>query len=202
MPTIGNNQFPYPNTSDEPNIPGDLQKLALAVDTAIGGGNRFVATLSDLQKIPNTQLFNGMRATVTSDPTAVNNGEYVVSGGVWVSQTQPAWVVCDTGNSYYKPQGSGSIQALSVCKRSGVVELMGRITVNGTVGGTVQQNSDMGEMIPAAYRPTTTTMIQCDQSQWTQLNGPAWYVRPDGHIIWGPYKQNATDATFHGIWTA
>ena len=87
MPTIGNNQFPYPNTSDEPNIPGDLQKLALAVDTAIGGGNRFVATLSHLQKIPNTQLFNGMRATVTSDPTAVNNGEYVVSGGVWVSQT-------------------------------------------------------------------------------------------------------------------
>lgn len=91
MPTIGNNQFPYPNTSDEPNIPGDLQKLALAVDTAIGGGNRFVATLSDLQKIPNTQLFNGMRATVTSDPMAVNNGEYVVSGGAWVSQTHAYW---------------------------------------------------------------------------------------------------------------
>ncbi len=106
MPTIGNNQFPYPNTSDEPNIPGDLQKLALAVDTAIGGGNRLVATLSDLQKIPNTQLFNGMRATVTSDPMAVNNGEYVVSGGAWVSQTRTrvytgSKIINGTGTSEY-----------------------------------------------------------------------------------------------------
>ena len=87
MPTIGNNQFPYPNTSDEPNIPGDLQKLALAVDTAIGGGNRLIDTLATLQAIPNTQLFEGMRATVTNDPTTGNNGEYVYTGGAWVSQT-------------------------------------------------------------------------------------------------------------------
>jgi hypothetical protein len=104
--------------------------------------------------------------------------------------------VCNTGISYYKPTAGGSLQALSVRKWSGVVELMGRISV----GGTVQQNSDMGVMIPVSYRPTAVTMIQCDQSQWAQLNGPAWYVRPDGHIIWGPYKQNATDATFHGMW--
>jgi hypothetical protein len=107
-------------------------------------------------------------------------------------------VVCDTGNSYYKPQASGSLQALSVCKRAGIVELMGRISV----GGTVQKNSDMGAMIPVSYRPTAVTMIQCDQSQWETLPGSPWYVRPDGHIIWGPYKPNATDATFHGIWTA
>ncbi|MDN6554788.1 MAG: hypothetical protein L0K48_07510, partial [Bifidobacterium mongoliense] len=124
--------------------------------------------------------------------------EYVGSGGVWVSQTQPAWVVCDTGNSYYKPQPGSGLQALSVRKRSGVVELMGRVAV----GGTVQMYSDMGAMIPAAYRPTVLTMIQCDQTQWDTLKGPPWYVRPDGHIIWGPYKPNATDATFHGIWTA
>lgn len=88
MPTIGNNQFPYPNTSDEPNIPGDLQKLALAVDTAIGGGNRLIDTLATLQAIPNTQLFKGMRATVTNDPTTMNNGEYVYTGGAWVSKTR------------------------------------------------------------------------------------------------------------------
>ncbi len=107
-----------------------------------------------------------------------------------------AWVVCYTGNFYYRPQAGSGLQALSVCKRFGVVELMGRIAV----GGTVQANSDMGEMIPVSYRPTAVTMIQCDQSQWGTAHGPSWFVRPDGHIIWGPHQDNATDATFHGIW--
>lgn len=107
------------------------------------------------------------------------------------------WVVCYTGAvGYYRPQPGSGLQALSVRKRSGVVELMGRISV----GGTVQMNSDMGEMIPVSYRPTVLTMIQCDQAQWATLKGPPWYVRPDGHIIWGPHQDNATDATFHGIW--
>lgn len=87
MPVIGNNQLPYPNTSDAPNIPNDMQTLASAVDAAIGGGNRFIDTLATLQAIPNTQLFNGMRATVTNDPTTMNNGEYVYTGGAWVPQT-------------------------------------------------------------------------------------------------------------------
>lgn len=72
---------------------------------------------------------------------------------------------------------------------------MGRITV----GGTVQMNSDMGEMIPKAYRPTVVTMIQSDQTSYGHT-GPAFYVRPDGHIVWGPQQDNATDAIFHGMW--
>lgn len=37
----------------------------------------------------------------------------------WVSQTQPAWVVCDTGNAYYKPQAAGSLQPLDTTTESG-----------------------------------------------------------------------------------
>lgn len=122
------------------------------------------------------------------DPVTGRSSHLVDGGG--------AWEVCYTGNFYYKPQPGSGIQALSVRKRFGVVELMGRIAV----GGTVQMNSDMGEMIPIGYRPTVLTMIQSDQTQWDTLKGPAWYVRTDGHIIWGPHKDRATDAVFHGIW--
>lgn len=83
MPTIGNNQLPYPNTSDEPNVPKAISDLASAVDTAIGGGRRIYQTLSALQAVPSVQLFEGMRAHVVAD--SVNNGEYVYVSGTWLS---------------------------------------------------------------------------------------------------------------------
>lgn len=83
MPTIGNNLLPYPNTSDEPNVPKAISDLASAVDAAIGGGSRIYQTLAALQAVPSTQLFEGMRARVTADTT--NNGEYVYAGGSWLS---------------------------------------------------------------------------------------------------------------------
>lgn len=118
MPTIGNNQFPYPNTSDEPNIPGDLQKLALAVDTAMGGGNRLIDTLATLRAIPNTQLFKGMRATVTNDPNVGNNREYVYTGGAWIHQQPRVF----QGSFVTKLTNSGDVNVLSA---SAVATILG-----------------------------------------------------------------------------
>mgnify|MGYP007135618770 CR=1 FL=1 len=84
MPTIGNNQLPYPNTSDAPDVPGDLQRLAAATDTAIGSGNQLLNTYAQLQAIPNTQLFTGMMATVLNDTTPARNGQYEYLNGAWV----------------------------------------------------------------------------------------------------------------------
>ena len=83
MPTIGNNLLPYPNTSDEPNMPKAISDLASAIDTAIGGGARIYQTLAALQAVPSAQLFDGMRAHVVNDPTASNNGVYTYTSGVW-----------------------------------------------------------------------------------------------------------------------
>jgi hypothetical protein len=84
MPTIGNNLLPYPNTSDEPNIPKAISDLASAVDSAIGGGEHIYQTLSDMQSVPSSQLFEGMHAVVVGDATADSNGEYTVKSGKWV----------------------------------------------------------------------------------------------------------------------
>ncbi|MFT8358562.1 hypothetical protein [Bifidobacterium aquikefiri] len=83
MPTIGNNLLPYPNSSDAPNVPSDLSKLGQAVDTAIGGGARIFQTIADLQAVPSSQLFEGMRANVISDTTVLNNGIYVYKNAAW-----------------------------------------------------------------------------------------------------------------------
>ena len=128
----------------------------------------------------------------------VGGVDYVFDGtGLWVQQTQLGWTVCNTGTSgFYTPTASATVQALSVRKQHGIVELMGRVHANGAVA----QNSDMGAMIPAAYCPTTTTMIQSDLTGLGYM-GPPFLVKPDGHIIWGPAMSNATtDAIFHGMW--
>jgi hypothetical protein len=83
MPTIGNNLLPYPNTSDEPNVPKAISDLASAIDTAIGGGARIYQTLAALQAVPSAQLFDGMRAHVVNDPTVPNNGEYIYASNSW-----------------------------------------------------------------------------------------------------------------------
>jgi hypothetical protein len=93
MPFIGNNQLPYPNSSDEPNVPADLRKLASAVDDAIGGGRRFVKTTADLKAIPTARLFAGMRAEVTNDPIPSANGEYVYKGAEWVPLTRTPVII-------------------------------------------------------------------------------------------------------------
>jgi hypothetical protein len=83
MPTIGNNLLPYPNTSDEPNVPKAISDLASAVDVSIGGGGRLFQTLADLQSVPTTQLFEGLRAYVIADNTLTNNGGYWYRHGAW-----------------------------------------------------------------------------------------------------------------------
>ena len=158
--------------------------------TSVSGRRKSDAESQTLPTAPNVVGGAGTRAVV-------GGVDYVFDGaGLWVQQTQLGWTVCDTGTiGYYVPQASATIQALSVRKQHGIVELMGRIAV----GGTVKQNSDMGAMIPDGYRPTTTTMIQSDQTGYGHM-GPPFLVKPDGHIIWGPSMSNATDAVFHGMW--
>lgn len=153
-------------------------------------GTWFARSVDDLPTIPRVVGDAGTMAVV-------GGVDYVFDGaGLWVCQTQQHWIVCDTGTiGYYVPQASGTVRALSVCKQHGIVELMGRIAV----GGAVAQNSDMGAMIPDGYRPTTTTMIQSDQTSWGHF-GPPFLARPDGHIIWGPSMSAASDAIFHGMW--
>ncbi|MFT8442181.1 MAG: hypothetical protein ABF780_05660 [Bifidobacterium aquikefiri] len=94
MPTIGNNLLPYPNSSDAPNVPSDLSKLAQAVDTAIGGGCHIIQTHADLLAIPSAQLFTGMRVYVIADSDPLNNDDYMYLNGAW-SHARPTM---QTGN--------------------------------------------------------------------------------------------------------
>ena len=150
----------------------------------------FARSVDDLPSSPNVVGGAGTMAFV-------GGVDYVFDGaGLWVQQTQTNWIVCNTGIiGYYVPSASATVQALSVRKQHGMVELMGRVTAVGAV----LQNSDMGEMIPSGYRPTVTTMIQSDQTGFGHF-GPPFLVRPDGHIIWGPSMNNGTDVIFHGMW--
>ena len=154
-------------------------------------GTWFARSVDNLPPGPKIVGGAGTRAVV-------GGVDYVFDGaGLWVQQTQTSWIVCDTALDYYTPTASETVQALSVRKQHGIVELMGRVKVGE---GGVAQNSDMGAMIPAAYRPTTTTMIQSDQTGLGHM-GPPFLVNPDGHIIWGPYvSNNVMDAIFHGMW--
>ena len=173
MPTIGNNQFPYPNTSDEPNIPGDLQKLALAVDTAIGGGNRLIDTLATLQAIPKTQLFEGMRATVTNDPTTMNNGEYVYTGGAWVHQTSRVFagsvVLRNVGT--YAGLLSGA-QITQICGRAFNIDTDCIMAMNGDV-------STSSAII------TGTGWVPSQDQAVIWLSGPTPLIRVNYMIILG-----------------
>jgi hypothetical protein len=111
MPVIGNNQLPYPNTSDTPNIPNDMQTLASAVDAAIGGGHRIYSSLTALQAVPLAQCFPGMRATVSGDVVGANDGEYVYSGGSWTNM-QGTLVVDFASQNTGSFAGSGSFRLL------------------------------------------------------------------------------------------
>jgi hypothetical protein len=138
MPTIGNNLLPYPNTSDEPNMPKAISDLASAVDSAIGGGARIYQTLAALQAVPSSQLFEGLHAYVSADTTATNNGGYTYTSGTW-KRSRP-YMQAGAVNSKTDVNGYVSVSFPSAMDVAPTAVL---VTNGPAVGGVTSQYADL-----------------------------------------------------------
>lgn len=97
----------------------------------------------------------GAKATVTSDSTAANNGEYVWNGTVWNAVNEP-WFQLSVADSNWLTAGAFGYRTLSVRRIGDLCHLQGRLA---WTGGSMGNDFVAVTNIPTWAQPEVSTPI-------------------------------------------
>lgn len=156
-----NKQFPYPDGTSNPNIPGDFQALAQAIDTnfnldgLVGVALTNPVTANQILKFDGTNWVNstGGTGTVTAVSVASANG---FTGTVANSTSTPAITLTTSASGILK----GSSGSLAAATSADVTSLIGTTTLGSTtltLGGTTTTIAGLTLNTPTLTLSTTTS---------------------------------------------
>ena len=165
---FGPELLPYPQPSDAPDGPGAF--LALIQKMVVGGIIPY--TTYALMAAP--AGFLGEHRTVTSDPDAALNGDYVLTGTGWKNTTE------DTGwTNLTLASGATTSGGLTPAVRriNGITWIRGRVLSSGTgalftipSGYAIGQEARFGTMTGSSGSATNVLVVGTDGVVYTAAN--------------------------------